>query len=43
MDLFDVNCAVGTWPTDRPAYETVDELSSEMERLGIARALVSHT
>jgi hypothetical protein len=43
MVLFDVNCAVGPWPTDRPAYETVDGLLSEMERLGIARALVSHT
>ena len=43
MDLFDVNCAVGTWPTDRPAYESVAELLSEMERLGIGQALVSHT
>jgi predicted TIM-barrel fold metal-dependent hydrolase len=43
MYLFDANCAVGPWPTDRPAYETADELSSVMERLGIERALVSHT
>ena len=43
MYLFDTNCAVGTWPTDRVAYETVDELLSEMDRLGIDRALVSHT
>jgi hypothetical protein len=41
--LYDVNCAVGTWPTDRPVYETVDGLLSEMDRLGIDRALVSHT
>ena len=43
MYLFDVNCAVGAWPTDRPLYETVGGLMSEMERLGIAQALVSHT
>jgi hypothetical protein len=42
MYLFDVNCAVGPWPTDRPLYETVDGLLTEMRRLGIARALVSH-
>lgn len=24
MVLYDANCAVGTWPTDRPVYETVD-------------------
>jgi predicted TIM-barrel fold metal-dependent hydrolase len=43
MYLYDANCAVGTWPTDRAAYETVDELLGEMDRLGIERALVSHT
>lgn len=43
MVLYDANCAVGTWPTDRPVYETVDELLAEMARLGIDRALVSHT
>ena len=43
MRLFDANCAVGTWPSDRVAYETVDELLAEMDRLGIERALVSHT
>jgi len=43
MYLFDANCAVGAWPTDRVAYETVDQLLAEMARLGIARALVSHT
>lgn len=43
MYLYDANCAVGTWPTDRVAYETVNGLLSEMERLGIERALVSHT
>jgi predicted TIM-barrel fold metal-dependent hydrolase len=43
MYLFDANCAVGTWPTDRVVCETVGELSTEMERLGIERALVSHT
>ena len=43
MVLYDANCAVGPWPTDRPAYETVDGLLAEMARLGIERALVSHT
>jgi hypothetical protein len=43
MYLYDANCAVGPWPTDRPVYETVDGLLAEMDRLGIARALVSHT
>ncbi len=43
MYLFDANCAIGPWPTDHPAYETVDGLLVEMERLGIDRALVSHT
>ena len=41
--LFDANCAIGPWPTDRPVYETIDGLLAEMARLGIARALVSHT
>ena len=43
MYLYDVNCAVGPWPTARLPYETVDGLLNEMERLGIDRALVSHT
>ena len=43
MYLYDANCALGAWPTDRVAYETVDELLVEIKRLGIARALVSHT
>ncbi len=43
MHLFDVNCAVGAWSSDRLVYETVDGLLSEMARLGIGRALVSHT
>lgn len=43
MRLYDANCAVGPWPTDQPVYETVDGLLAEMARLGIHRALVSHT
>jgi hypothetical protein len=43
MLIFDANCAIGPWPTDKPRYETVDGLLAEMERLGIQRALVSHT
>ena len=38
MLVFDVNCAVGPWPTDKPRYETVDGLLAEMERLGIERS-----
>jgi hypothetical protein len=43
MLVFDANCAVGPWPADKPRYETVEGLLAEMERLGIDRALVSHT
>jgi predicted TIM-barrel fold metal-dependent hydrolase len=43
MILFDINCAIGPWPSDRVRYETVEGLLAEMERLGIDRALVSHT
>jgi hypothetical protein len=43
MRVFDANCAVGPWPTDKPQYETVNGLLGEMARLGIQRALVSHT
>jgi len=43
MLVFDANCAVGPWPTDKPRYETVEGLLAEMERLDIQRALVSHT
>ena len=43
MVLYDANCAIGTWPTARPLYETVDGLLAEMARLGIDRALISHT
>jgi hypothetical protein len=43
MLVFDANCAVGPWPTEKPRYETVEGLLAEMERLGIQRALVSHT
>jgi hypothetical protein len=43
MYLYDANCAVGPWPTECPVYETVDGLLTEMARLGIERALVSHT
>jgi len=43
MYLYDANCAIGAWPTDRVPYENVDGLLREMDRLGISRALVSHT
>lgn len=41
--ICDTNCLVGPWPARTPAYETVEGLLTEMERLGIARSLVAHT
>ena len=43
MELFDVNCFVGRWPTARYACPDLPGLQAEMARLGIARALVRHT
>lgn len=43
MDLFDVNCLVGPWPSGQLAYRDVPGLLKEMSRLGIAQAVVSHT
>jgi len=43
MELFDACCYIGRWPTERLAFHTVQELLAEMVRLGISRALVSHT
>ncbi len=41
MDIFDMNCMLGPTRTDRePAFRTPEALLSEMDRLGIAEALV---
>lgn len=41
--VFDANAYIGRWPGERLAYHRVDDLLSYMTRLGIDRALVSHT
>jgi hypothetical protein len=43
MFLFDANCHVGPWPQHPYQPRTVPELLEEMQRLGIAKALVRHT
>mgnify|MGYP005849745157 CR=1 FL=1 len=43
MDLHDVNCFVGRWPTESLGCSTIPDLQREMDRLGIGRALVRHT
>jgi len=43
MELFDVNCQVGRWPSADLLYHDVAGLVARMDELGIARAAVSHT
>jgi len=43
MDLFDASAFIGDWATDRLGFSTCQGLLAEMDRLGIGRALVSHT
>lgn len=43
MELFDAYCLIGRWPTEPFTFPTAQELLAEMARLGIGRALVSHT
>jgi hypothetical protein len=43
MELFDACCALGPAPRYPLAQEDVPSLLAEMDRLGIARALVHHT
>jgi uncharacterized protein len=43
MRLFDAACSIGRWPGEKFAFEDVDGLLGEMDRLGIERALVSHS
>lgn len=41
--LWDVNRFLGRWPTAELAYHDLAGLLADMDRLGIARAVVSHT
>lgn len=43
IELYDANCRLGGYPWGGVAGATVPTLLSTMDRLGIARALVSHT
>jgi predicted TIM-barrel fold metal-dependent hydrolase len=43
LELFDACCYFGRYPTERLAFNSVQGLLSEMDRLGIERALVCHT
>ena len=41
MDWFDINCMLGPTSTDRePSFRTPEALLAEMDRAGIAEALV---
>jgi uncharacterized protein len=43
MHLFDASAYIGDWATERLAFSTPQALLAEMDRLGIAQALVCHT
>ena len=43
MRYFDAACMIGRWPGEKFAFEDVQGLLGEMDRLGIERALVSHS
>jgi hypothetical protein len=43
MHLFDASAYIGDWATERLAFSTPPALLAEMDRLGIAKALVCHT
>ncbi|MGI6208407.1 MAG: amidohydrolase family protein [Anaerolineae bacterium] len=43
MELFDVNCFLGRWPTEASATPDVASLRRELDRLGVQGALVRHT
>jgi predicted TIM-barrel fold metal-dependent hydrolase len=42
MELWDVNCLIGRWPTAELLFHDVDGLRARMDALGIARAVVGH-
>ncbi|NPV08826.1 MAG: amidohydrolase family protein [Anaerolineae bacterium] len=43
MDLFDVNCFLGRWPTEASLTPDVETLRQELDRIGVRGALVRHT
>jgi predicted TIM-barrel fold metal-dependent hydrolase len=43
MELWDVNCMLGRWPSASLLFHDVPGLLARMDALGIARAAVSHT
>jgi predicted TIM-barrel fold metal-dependent hydrolase len=43
MELWDVNCLLGRWPSATLLFHDVGGLLARMDELGIARAAVSHT
>jgi predicted TIM-barrel fold metal-dependent hydrolase len=43
MRLFDANSQIGPWPTEALAFQDVQGLLAEMDRLGIDQALVYHS
>lgn len=40
MEFFDVNCMIGEWGSENLHFKTACELTEEMDRLGIGKALV---
>src|SRR5262245_46313797 len=43
MELWDVNCLVGRWPSAALLFHDASGLLARMDELGIARAAVTHT
>ena len=43
MELWDVNCLLGRWPSAELLFHDVPGLLARMDQLGITRAAVSHT
>jgi len=43
MELWDVNCLLGRWPSASLLFHDVAGLLARMDQLGVARAAVSHT
>ena len=43
MELWDVNCLLGRWPSANLLFHDVDGLLARMDELGITLAAVSHT
>lgn len=43
MEFIDVNCMIGEWHFENLRFKSAQELSDEMERIGIKKALVFHS